>query len=485
MANGKPDFRSAGDLAALVRQGQVSAAELTEEAIARIEALDGAINAVVVRDFDRARAAAKAADAAHKRGEDAPLLGVPMTVKEAFDVAGLPTTWGMPVHKDHRAAEDSTAVARLKAAGAVILGKTNVARLLLDWQSHNEVYGTTENPWKRGYSPGGSSGGASAALAAGMVPLEVGSDIGGSIRVPAHFSGVYGHKPTYGLVSQRGFNPPGILRIADLNVCGPLARTAHDLDLALGVLAGPDEDAAMAYHLALPPPRHATLDDYRVLVIDEHPLAPTAPEIQGALNGLAERVAKAGASVGRKSDALPDLAEAARVYIALLGAEDNARPTPDVRRRSAEAAATFDPADRSFAALHARAPNLPHHEWLALDEARMQVRRAWRAVFADWDVVLAPILSTTAFPHDYGPPRNRRMAIGGREVAHHDALVWPGLATMPGLPATAIPVGRSTEGLPIGIQVMGAAYDDRTTIAFAGLVEREFGGFVPPPGYAG
>ncbi|HVV93158.1 MAG TPA: amidase [Hyphomicrobiales bacterium] len=479
-----PDYRSATALASEVRRGAVSAAELTEQAIARIEALDGPINAVVVRDFERARAAAKAADAARARGEDKPLLGVPMTVKEAFDVAGLPTTWGVPSNRDHRAIEDAPAVARLKAAGAIVLGKTNVARWLADWQSDNELYGVTNNPWNLAFTPGGSSGGAAAALAAGMVPLEIGSDIGGSIRVPSHFCGVFGHKPTYGLVPQRGHALPGALHVADLNVCGPMARGAADLDLALGLLAGPDEEAAAAYRLALPPPRHAALRDFRVLVIDRHPLAPTAEAIRAALDRLAAEVAGAGAKVGRASDLVPDLADAGRTYVQLLMAESGTRATDEDRRQSAEAAAKLSPDDVGFAALRLRAANLPHHRWIALDERRQRIRRQWRRLFEEWDVVLAPPLSTTAFRHDPQPSMRRRVTVDGHEIVHHDALVWPGLATLPGLPSTAMPVGVSAEGLPIGVQIMGAAFDDRTTIAFAGHLERAFGGFVPPPGYA-
>src|SRR6185437_5998887 len=203
----------------------------------RIEARDTEINAVVVRDFDRAREAARAADAALARGERRPLLGLPMTVKESNNVAGLPTTWGFEPFKDFRASDDAVAVARLRAAGAVILGKTNIPPFLADWQSNNPVYGRTRNPYDLARSPGGSSGGAAAALAARMIPLEFGSDIGGSIRVPAAFCGVYGHKPSFDLVPLRGHQPPGAEGGSGilLAVVGPLARTARDLSLALDV----------------------------------------------------------------------------------------------------------------------------------------------------------------------------------------------------------------------------------------------------------
>src|SRR5271155_1308497 len=271
-----PTYRTATDLVAALAASQISARDLLDAAIARIEALDPKINAVVVRDFDRARAAADAADAALARGERRPLLGLPMTVKEQFNVAGLPTTWGHPKFKDWRPDADALAVQRLKAAGAIILGKTNVPVDLDDGQSYNEVYGTTNNPWDLTRTPGGSSGGAAAALAAGFVPLELGSDIGGSLRAPAHYCGVFSHKPSLNLVPLRGSGDPETPALpvrGDLAVCGPMARSAADLALELAVLAGPDELAeGIGYKLSLPPPRHEKLSDFRVLVIDTHPL---------------------------------------------------------------------------------------------------------------------------------------------------------------------------------------------------------------------
>src|SRR5438270_6111402 len=315
-------YRSATELVEMLANREMSARELLDAAISRIEARDGKINAVVVRDFDRARTAADAADAALAKGQRRPLLGLPMTVKEQFNIAGLPTTWGDPKFKDWKAEVDALAVQRLKAAGAIILGKTNVPSNLRDWQSYNEVYGTTNNPWDLSRSPGGSSGGGAAALAAGFVPLEFGSDIGGSLRAPAHFCGVFSHKPSLDLVPQRGAGPPKTPAIpvrGDLAVIGPMARSGADLALALAVVAGPDElTEGIGYKLALPPPRHDKLADFRVLVIDAHPLCPTAASITAALNGLADRLAKSGCKVVRESAKLPDLARTTRVYGELL-----------------------------------------------------------------------------------------------------------------------------------------------------------------------
>ena len=314
-------YRSAKALVAALARREISSAELTQHTIKRIEALDASINAVVVRDFDRARAAAREADAGLARGELRPLLGLPMTVKEAFNVAGLPTTWGIPAFKGWQAEGDAVAVARLKDAGAIILGKTNVAVGLADWQSYNDVYGTTNNPWDIARTPGGSSGGAAAALAAGYVSLEIGSDLGGSIRAPAHFSGVFGHKSSYGIVPMRGHQLPGTEASGgdgELAVLGPMARTADDLALALDILAGPDDSDAKAYRLDLPPPRHQNLEEFRVLVIDTHPLMPTSEDVCMALDRLADRLSSRVAKIARSSPLLPDLAEAARIYMPML-----------------------------------------------------------------------------------------------------------------------------------------------------------------------
>ena len=342
-------YRTAGDLVKALADRQVSSRELVDGAISRIEALDPKINAVVVRDFDRARTAADAADAALAKGERRALLGVPMTVKEQYAVAGLPTTWGDPKNKDRKAEVDALVVQRLKAAGAVILGKTNVPLNLADWQSFNEVYGTTNNPWDLSRTPGGSSGGSAAALAAGFVPLELGSDIGGSLRAPAHFCGVFSHKPTLDLVPLRGSGPPQIPAVpvrGDLAVFGPMARSAADLALELKVLAGPDELAeGIGYKLSLPPPRHEKLPDFRVLVIDTHPLCPTAASIKIALNGLADRLGKLGCRVLRESPKLPDLARTTRTYVELLAAVYSLDLSPDERARSDAAAKVLSPED--------------------------------------------------------------------------------------------------------------------------------------------
>jgi amidase len=351
------DYRTAKELVAALQARKISALELAEHTIARIEALDQRLNAVVVRDFERAREAAKAADAALSRGERRPLLGIPMTVKEAFNVAGLPTTWGIPQFKDFVPKEDAVIVSRVKSAGAVIFGKTNVPLQLTDIQSYNDIYGTTNNPWDIGRTPGGSSGGSAAALAAGFGPLSLGSDAGGSLRTPAHFCGIYAHKPTLGLVPDRGQTPPSspaLQRESDLSVVGPMARSATDLALALDVVAGPDEEReGIGYRLALRPARHDDLRSFRVLVIDTHPLVPTSAAVRTALDRLSQRLVRAGAKVAHGTPLLPDLADSARMYMRLRWAGVTLSPGDYAEARRAAESLTAD--DNSLAAERTRA----------------------------------------------------------------------------------------------------------------------------------
>ena len=478
-------YRTAGELIEALANREVSSRELVDDAIARIEALDPKINAVVVRDFDRARAAAADADAARARGEHRPLLGLPMTVKEQFAIAGLPTTWGDPNFRDWRAEADCLAVQRLKSAGAVLLGTTNVPIALGDWQSYNEIYGTTNNPWDLARTPGGSSGGAAAALAAGFVPLELGSDIGGSLRAPAHFCGIFSHKPSLDLVPQRGAGPPQTPAVpvrGDLAVAGPMARSAADLALELGVLAGPDERAeGVGYHLALPPPRHDGLAGFRALVIDAHPLCPTAASVTAALDGLTEHLAKLGVQIVRDCPKLPDLALTTQTYVELLAAFFAADLTAERREAVMLAARSLSADDNSIAACRMRGFAISHADWILASRRRGALRGRWLALFEDVDVVLCPAMPTPAFPHDHTPILTRELEIDREKRPYIDQLAWAGPATLNGLPATTAPIGRTDAGLPIGVQIIGGYLEDRTTIAFASLIEREFGGFVPPP----
>lgn len=479
------DFPTAEEIMAALRTGEVTSAELTDQAITRIERDDKAINAICVPDFDRARAAAHHADQARARGEDRPLLGVPVTVKESYNIAGLPTTWGLPLHRDYLPAEDAVQVSRIKAAGAVVLGKTNVPLGLQDLQSFNEIYGTTNNPWDHSRTPGGSSGGSAAALAAGFGALSLGSDLAGSLRTPAHFCGIYAHKPTLGLVANRGMVPPPEPALPidlDLAVVGPMARTARDLTLLLDVMAGPDPlTFGMAYELTLPPARHQRLSDYRVLVLDEHPFIPTGSAVRTGINRVADALVDGGAHVQRHSPLLPDLTEAATLYTRLLFSGSVARFPVDAYEQLRTRAAELNTDNQSLDAARLRGMVLSHRDWIETNNHRELHRHGWRQLFAEFDAVACPITPTPAFGHDHNPDLlERRLDIDGVEYPYFDQLVWAGLATTPGLPATAIPADRTSEGLPVGVQLIGPMFEDRTPLRLAELLEQKIGGFQTP-----
>lgn len=482
------EYATLRDQSAALRAKKVSATELLELTIGRIETFDGKINAVVVRDFERARAAAKQADAALARGDQGALLGIPVAIKESFNVAGLPTTWGFPNARDWKPAEDAVLVTRLKTAGAVVIGKTNVPRTLADWQSYNDIYGTTNNPWDLERTPGGSSGGSAAALAAGYVSLALGSDIGGSLRVPSHFCGTFAHKPTRTLLPGRGHTPPKVpaaFATPDLAVVGPMTRNAADLTLAVNLLAGPDEVESIAYTLSLPLARATKIKDYRVLLIDSHPLLPTAAVIRAGLDRIALGLEKAGAKVARQSALLPDLSLMAKTYVMLLISGFGADAPPDVYKATQAAVAGIPPGVDTLGAASGRAFVASHADWVRADRVRIGITAQWRRLFQEFDVVLCPVSPTPAFLHDHSPEqRTRVLEIDGKPYPYQDQVVWAGMATLTGLPATAAPIGRTPEGLPIGMQIVGPYLEDRTTLQFAELIEREFGGFTPPPGFA-
>ena len=475
-------FLPARKLAAMVRARKIGARELLEHFLARVERHDGGLNAIVVRDFDAASKAAKALD--RKGAPIGPLHGVPMTVKESFLIAGLPTCWGFPALRDNIALIDALAVQRLKAAGAVIFGKTNVPVALADWQSFNAVYGVTNNPWNAAYAPGGSSGGGAAALAAGLTGLEVGSDIGGSVRQPAHASGVFGHKPTWGLIPPFGHTlaPKGSASMADIAAIGPLARSAGDLALALDLLAIPDP-AVTGLRQVLPKPPIG-LKGLRVAIWADDPATATDPEITAQLHALAKTLKREGAKVSLTERPDFDRREGFLLYLRLLGAALNSRASEAERAEMRAVAGKLAPNDDSADATIIRTVDMSHAAWLALNERRHQIIRAWGAFFGDWDVLLCPAHGRAAMPHRHDKPTwELSVHVGGQSVRWNELLFWPGITGAFHLPGTVAPLGLTSEGLPVGVQIVGPLYADRTTIAVAGMLEKAWRGFVAPPGW--
>ena len=460
--------KDATALAADLAAGTISAVDLTETAIAAIESGDGAINSVVVRDFDRARAAAIEADNRLASGERLPLLGVPVTIKESFDVEGLPTSWGLEGFRGAIAAEDAVTVARLRAAGAIILGKTNVSEGLAGWNATNPVYGRTDNPVAPGHTPGGSSSGAAAAIAAGFSPLDIGSDLGGSIRGPAHFCGILGHNSTAGLLPLRGHVLAGRQARLDMSAPGPMATSARDLALGLSIMAGPDLDDATGYHLVLPAARHNTVADFRVLLLPEHPLVPTETSVRQAVEAFGSDLARRGAAVRSARGIIPGPAESTEVYMALLGGALGLGQSPEAAAAGRAKVAALDPGDQSISAMRLRAAVISHADWLIANEARVKLRWAWRELFKSYDVVVCPPTSVPALSH--ADAAATRITVDGQAIDAGDPVAWASLATAAGLPATVMPVGETSDGRPLGVQIIGPYLEDYTPVRLAELM---------------
>jgi amidase len=478
-------FSSATALAAKMRAGKVSALELLDHYIERVEKHDGALNAVVVRDFERARTRAKAADRALRKGAPwGPLHGVPMTVKESFNVEGLRTTWGNPAFKDSVANYTSVAIERLQASGAVVFGKTNVPLLLQDLQSYNAIYGTTRNPYDLSRTPGGSSGGGAAAVAAGLSAADFGSDLAGSVRVPASFCGLYAHKPSFGVVPTRGHSLTPALATPDLSVLGPIVRSARDLEPFLRAVAGPLEDDAAAWTLELPRPKWKGIKGLRIGVLTDVEISPIANSVRSGLEALAKWLARQGAKIS--SAQLPiDPAKNQALFMRFVRGVSAARMNDAVFQQTLADARKFAPEDTSPAALAARGLAQYHRDWCAAHETRMQLRAAWAAFFADHDLLLIPGTPVPAFPIDESGAREaRKLDIDGREVPYNAQGFWQGIATVSYLPATVAPMGQTPEGLPIGVQIVGPYLGDLSTIAFARLLEQDYARYTAPKAFA-
>jgi amidase len=480
-----PAFASATELSQEIHDRRIGCVELLDFYLARAERHNPALNAIVVWQVEQARERARAADAALARGERwGPLHGISMTVKESFNVADLPTTFGNPRWKDNIAAGNAFLIDRLLQAGAVVFGKTNVPYMLADAQSYNDIYGTTKNPWDPTRSPGGSSGGEAATLAAGLSALVAGSDIAGSLRNPAHYCGIYGHKPTWGLISTRGHAPPVIMTPSDISVVGPMTRHAEDLDLALRALAGPDLLQRAAWRVELPPPRHRRLGDFRVVVWASSPLCRIDTSVSDLFDRAINAIVRAGAVVD--DAARPEMDDNAhhRLFMLLLRAATASRMSDEDFVRQQEIAATLTDDDMSDHAAVARGATLLHRAWGNANEARTKLRYTWHEFFKRFDVLLTPVAATAAFPHNHNPNRDERtVMVNGSSAPYAAQLFFAGLASLSYLPATAAPIGLTVEGLPVGLQIIGPEGEDVTTIEFARLLAAEIGGFVPPPGY--
>lgn len=481
-------YRSAFALAKDIKAGELSAVAVLEFYLERVDTFNGDINAVVALDTERALERAAAADAAAQRGEDwGPLHGVPMTIKDAWCTEGLVTVGGIPEKANNIPTSNAVPVQRLIDAGANVFGKTNVPFMSGDLQTFNEVYGVTNNPWDKSRTCGGSSGGASAALAAGLTPLELGSDIGGSIRTPSHFNGIFGHKSSYHLVPTRGHLPPGehALSEVDLSVAGPLATCVEDLERSLELLAGPADSISGAPALNLSAASFSTVEELRVAVWADDPFCPVEKSVAAHIEAAANTLESLGAHVDREARPAIDPQANHINYVLLLLSVLGADMPAEVRQMAKDMVAAAASDDMNEPLLQLRGIALDHKGWLKQNEKRQHTRQAWEHFFAEYDVLLCPCAAVPAFPHDHNPDmQSRTLHINGETRPYTDIMKWAGLTLNAYLPATAVPIGTTSDGLPIGMQVASRFGGDRTCLAAARILEANHRGFVAPPGYS-
>lgn len=483
-------FQSAVKLAEAIQTGQVSSLELLEHYLERVQRLNPKLNAIVQTCPDAARKKAQQADEALSRGESwGPLHGVPITIKDTLEVAGMPCTSGAPALKDHMPQNNAETVKAYLNAGAVIFGKTNVPLYGGDIQSFNRVYGQTNNPWNLKHTPGGSSGGAAAALSAGLASLEIGSDIGGSIRTPAHFCGIYGHKPSYGIVAQKGHipPPPGVFKgehgtSIDIMVVGPLARHIDDIALAMDLLIGPEPAESRAWQIHLPKPRKNKLKDLKIGLWLDDPVCPVDSSVGDVLQGAVDRLSSNGAQILEKRPDV-DFAQSHDCFLGLLAAVMGAGTPDKYFDKWHEEIKELSPDDHSYLARHLRGAIQLHRDWAFKDSLRQVIRQKWADFFREFDVLICPPAPLPAIAHDQRYLYDRTITVNGRQREYMDLIGWAGLIGVSHLPSTVVPAGFAKSGLPVGMQIVGPYLEDRTPIYSAKLISDVIGGFIPPEGY--
>ncbi len=474
---------TATELARQIRDREISAVELLDHYLDRVDTINPEINAVITLDADRARNAAQAADDATTRGDaTGPLHGLPTTVKDAIATEGIRSTGGAIELEDHVPTADAPVVTSVRDAGAIVFGKTNLPRWSGDVQAYNEMFGVTGNPWDPARTPGGSSGGASAAVSAGLTSFEIGTDIGGSVRLPAHFAGVCGHKPSFGLIPQYGYldHPTGGNVEADVNVFGPLARSVEDLELLVDVMAGPTADRATAWKLELPEPRAAKPADMRVATWLDDPACSVASDVGAVLEAAVDSLRSAGVSTIASDHPETTIGDVWETGLPLISAATS--PGRSEEEWAEQVRKANDPTLDQARSMRYKASTLYHRDWLLMTERRAQLRSVWADFFTNYDVLLCPVAISAAFPHTTdGGLYSRSIEIDGQARSYTDLIAWTSMIGFVYLPSTVVPVGLTESGLPVGIQVVGPFLEDRTTLRFARLVEEVCGGYQVPP----
>ncbi len=483
-------FQSAVEQVGAIRAGKISSSELLDYYLERIKRLNSDLNAIVCMDIEQAKERARAADEAMARKEVWGLLhGLPVTIKDTLEVSGMPCTAGAPQLKEHIASKHAEVVQSLVDDGAIVLGKTNVPLYAGDFQSFNDVYGQTNNPWDASLTPGGSSGGAAAALSAGLCSLEIGSDLGGSIRLPPHFCGICGHKPSYGIVPQKGHIPPppgiftGEYSIGiDMMVVGPLARSIEDIEQAMDIIVGPEPPDRRARSINLPGPRKPSLEEYKIGFWPDDPACAVDASVGDVIQVAIDDLSRNGASITETHPEI-DFANSYNVFLSLNAAVMGAGVPEKMFKKWVDTAGTLSIEDASYSSNFIRGATQRHRRWIERNGMREIMRQKWADFFQTYDALICPPAVLPAFAHDHGYVFDRVLSINGVERPYMDIMGWSGLASVAKLPATVLPVGRTPEGLPVGIQVIGPYLEDRTPIHIARLISEIIGGFMPPPGF--
>lgn len=482
-------FDSAKQLTDKIRSSEVSCQDLLEMYIERYEKFNKKINAIISTDFEKARMRAKEADAALEKGVTWGVLhGLPVTIKDNIEVAGMPCTSGSPDLVNHIPARNADLVQRLVDAGAIVFGKTNLPCFADDFQTYNQVFGQTNNPWDLKKTPGGSSGGAAAALAAGLTTLDIGNDIGGSIRNPAGFCGIYGHKASYGIIPDRGLVPPmpGLFKgeyniQIDIAVNGPMARSADDLDLALGILISPELPEKKAWQIQLPEPRKQSLTEFKIGVWLDDPACLVDSSVGDCLQNMIDTLVKSGADISLKK---PDISfdESWDVFVTLLNGALGFGAPPSLFEKWLKMEGDLQK-QPGYKARQISGAIQRHRDWLEADFKRQLLREKWADYFKTVDVLLCPVTPVAAFPHDHTPWFDRTLLVNGQPRHYSDMMGWAGLTNVAYLPSTIAPCGFTPGGMPVGVQIVGPYLEDRTPIQLAKLMQDVIGGFVAPDGY--
>jgi len=467
-------YSSLVEIANLVRAKKISPVELVDAHIAQIERVNPPLNAFVHLALDQAQAEARGATQARGKrktnGATGALHGVPITIKSSIDVAGFPCECGSRIREGNRPVGDAPLVARLRAAGAIVLGNTNVPEFLMAYETDNLLYGRTNNPWDLARTPGGSSGGEAAAIAAGCSAGGVGSDGGGSIRVPAHYSGICGLKPTPGRIPSTGHFPESAGPFAQLGVVGPMARTVGDVEKLFEIMAGPDPGDPCAAPVPLRKWNDRELRKLRVGFFDSHDFAPVTPETAAAVRRAAHALEQQRFHVEEWRPA--NLDRVWKLWWNLFGRAGQMAFAPLLAGRDGE----LSPILKEFRAIVASEPPLSADELLNTLLQRDDLRSRFLAKMETFPILICPVCAIPAFGHG-----EREWTIAGRKIEYLKAMAYSQWFNLLGNPAVVVPIGQSPDGLPIGVQIVGRPWQEEAILAVAAKIEEASGGFRPPP----